>query len=59
VHNRITTLLHAMSKNGGEYPDSELLKQKGPVEPSGLMIMDPNWRITFMHKPTVDNEAIQ
>lgn len=59
VHNRITTLLHAMSKTGGSEPDVETLKRKGPVEPSGLMIMDPKWNIRFLHKPTVDNEPVQ
>ncbi len=52
VHNRLTTLLHALSKTGGEYPDGETLKHKGPVEPSGALILDPQWNVIYTHKPT-------
>jgi broad specificity phosphatase PhoE len=50
VHNRITTLLHALSMNSGQYPDGDALKHKGPVDPSGLMILDPQWNIRGMYK---------
>ncbi len=59
VHNRITTLLHAMSMTGGQEPHVPTLKQKGPVEPSGLMIMDPSWNVKYLHKPTLPDETVQ
>ncbi len=47
-HNRTMTLLHALSKNGGEYPDQATLKGKGPVKPAGFMAIGPDWKILHM-----------
>lgn len=55
THNRIVTLLHAMSVNGGEHPDINILKHKGPVEPSGIYTLDQHWKPTFMNKVTRGN----
>lgn len=48
VHNRNMTLLHALSKNGGEYPDKATLKGKGPVKPGGFMAISPEWKVLHM-----------
>jgi broad specificity phosphatase PhoE len=47
-HNRTMTLLHALTKNGGEYPDTATLKTKGPVKPAGFMAISPEWKILHM-----------
>jgi broad specificity phosphatase PhoE len=43
THNRTMTLLHAMTESKGEPPDTDRLKQKGPVDPAGMMIVAPDW----------------
>lgn len=51
THNRTMTLLRALCKNGGEYPDNALLKRKAPVEPSGFILINQDWEITYAYKP--------
>lgn len=50
THNRVMTLLRALCKTGGDYPDNTLLKQKAPVEPSGFMLINQDWEITYVYK---------
>lgn len=45
THNRVTTLLHAMSKN-----DPSLMKRKGPLHPGGIMMVHPDFSIDVIHK---------
>jgi len=47
-HNRTMTLLHALTKNGGDYPDVNTLKGKGPVKPGGFMVVSPDWKVLHM-----------
>lgn len=50
THNRIMTLIHAMSKSKGEIPRTQDLKVKGPVEPGGIMIVNPDWSTVYTDK---------
>jgi broad specificity phosphatase PhoE len=43
THNRLTTLLQALSKNDGESPDLKILKSKGPIDPGGILAVYPDW----------------
>lgn len=43
THNRVMTLLNALSQNNGKVPNSSALKKKGPVEPGGILIVNPDW----------------
>ena len=54
AHNRIITLLAALCKQEGDFPDPQLVKKKGPVDPAGLLIIDPSWKITYTHKQAGD-----
>lgn len=49
THNRITTLLKALSKTTGKYPDLNTLKRKGPIDPGGIMAIHPDWSINILH----------
>lgn len=51
THNRVMTLLRALCKTGGEYPDTKLLKRKAPVEPSGFMVIGPDFCIEYAYLP--------
>lgn len=46
-HNRILTLTAAYAEHGGKRPDDKILKSEGPVDPSGFIIVHPDWQITF------------
>lgn len=50
THNRVMTLIKALSVNGGKHPDTETLKRKGPVEPSGVIVVGTDWKIRYMLK---------
>lgn len=50
THNRVITLIKALSINKGKHPDTATLKKKAPIEPSGLMIVRSDWKITFQTK---------
>ena len=50
THNRVMTLLNALLSSKGDHPDIATLKQKGPVEPSGIMIIDPKWKVVYQSK---------
>lgn len=52
---RVGTLLKALSINKGDHPDTDTLLGKPPIDPSGVMIIDRNWRITF--KTQKDEES--
>jgi broad specificity phosphatase PhoE len=56
MHNRTMTLLHALTKTGGDGPDVDTLKQPGPVKPSGLMIVTPDWQVGYLHKPNDEKD---
>lgn len=51
THNRVMTLLQSMIQTGGSHPDPNVLKGKGPVEPSGVMVVGPGWEHLDTHKP--------
>lgn len=51
THNRVMTLIRALCKTGGEYPDTKTLKRKAPVEPSGFMVIGPDWQIEYAYLP--------
>lgn len=53
THNRVMTLLQALSANEGSHPDPDILKGKGPVEPGGFLIMGPGHEILHSEKPQV------
>lgn len=48
-HNRVLTLLHALSKGQGKTPDPKTLDSKGPVEPGGVLLVHPNWQSEVWH----------
>lgn len=48
THNRVVTLIAALAKNKGKHPDTATLKKKGPIPPAGIMIISPDWSISFM-----------
>lgn len=54
THNRVCTLIAALSKNHGTFPDMKTLKGKGPIDPAGIMIIKPDWSIAF--KTSLDKE---
>jgi broad specificity phosphatase PhoE len=43
THNRVMTLLDALSRTGGRVPDLATLKSRGPVHPSGVLVLAPDW----------------
>jgi broad specificity phosphatase PhoE len=45
THNRILTLIDALAKNKGTSPDLKTLKEKGPVSPGGIVMIDPDWNV--------------
>jgi alpha-ribazole phosphatase len=49
THNRVVTLAKALVDGGGEKPLKSTLKKKGPVEPGGILMIDPNWKMTIIH----------
>ena len=49
-HNRTMTLIHALTRSKGSAPSINDLKQKGPVEPGGLMVISPEWDTIFSDK---------
>jgi broad specificity phosphatase PhoE len=55
---RISTLLKALSKSKGKEPDTSILLGKPPIDPSGVLIMDSNWRITFMTKKSEQSKGL-
>lgn len=48
MHNRLATLLKAMSKVNGKDPKVEDLKKKGPIEPAGIMVVHPDWSVNII-----------
>jgi len=52
THNRVMTLIHSLVQTGGQSLDPDILKSKGPVEPSGIMKIEQNWEPSFMNKVT-------
>jgi broad specificity phosphatase PhoE len=56
THNRLTTLLHAMAESKGQGISKKILKQKGPIEPGGIMMIHPDWSTQILDKGS-KNEA--
>jgi broad specificity phosphatase PhoE len=56
THNRVMTLLHSLIQMGGKGIDPEVLKAPGPVKPSGLLIVGPDWRVGYIHKPNTEKD---
>lgn len=54
THNRVITLIAALAVNKGKYPDMATLKKKGPIDPGGIMIINPDWKIVY--KTSVDTD---
>jgi broad specificity phosphatase PhoE len=54
THNRVLTLLNALCKTKGDYPHMDTLKKKGPIDPSGIMIVNRDWKIEFKTKLDTD-----
>ena len=52
THNRVVTLLKALSNSDGTNPDMSTMKKKGPLEPGGIMTIDPEWNAQIVHKGT-------
>lgn len=52
THNRVITLIKALAKNHGAYPDMNVLHGKGPIDPGGIMIVHPNWKVD-----TIDSKS--
>lgn len=57
THNRIMTLLKALCENKGSSPAKYVLKNKGPVEPSGIVVVEPNWKMTTVYNPISSREV--
>jgi len=55
THNRVCTLLNAIVESKGKSPNMSVLKDKGPIDPSGVMIITPDWTISY--KTPLDEEA--
>jgi len=53
-HARVVTLLKALCKNKGEYPDTPTLKKKAPIDPAGIMIVQPGWKIVYQSEVEED-----
>lgn len=53
THARVSGLLKALSINKGEYPDTETLKKKAPIHPSGFMILRSDWKIVYVYPGVV------
>jgi len=49
THNRVMTLLKAIAANKGGNPRKDILKKKGPVEPGGILMIEPDWNMTILH----------
>lgn len=48
---RVSSLLSALVKNKGKYPDTEtLITNSSEIDPSGVMIIEPDWTISFKTK---------
>jgi broad specificity phosphatase PhoE len=50
THNRVTTLLHAMVEAKGQGISKKIIKNKGPVEPGGIMMINPDWSMQVLDK---------
>lgn len=48
THNRVVTLIAALAADSGKHPDKAILKKKGPVEPAGIMTVDPDWSVSIV-----------
>lgn len=46
-HNRTLTLIHALAGSQGKSMDMNILKGKGPVDPAGFMVLQPDWSISY------------
>lgn len=48
---RVSSLISALCKNKGKFPDTEtLLENSSEIDPSGVMIIEPDWTISFKTK---------
>lgn len=45
THNRVLTLLNALLSSKGKALDKSVMKKKGPIEPAGIMVIDPDWNV--------------
>lgn len=43
THNFVTTMTDAMKDTQGARVDIDRLKQKGPIDPAGIMVIKPDW----------------
>lgn len=55
---RISTLLKALSANGGKTPDQAILLGKPPIDPSGILILDRDWEITFSTRKSEESKGL-
>jgi len=59
THNRVMTLIRALASHGGQAINTELLKRKSPVEPSGALVVRPDWTIAHAFRPDdIDQDEI-
>ncbi len=47
THNRVITLAAALAATAGSFPDRTVLRQRGPVDPAGFLIISSRWAIVF------------
>lgn len=55
---RIATLLKALSVNKGKEPSTDVLLGKPPIDPSGILIMNSDWKITFATKKSEESKGL-
>lgn len=55
---RVSTLLKALSVNDGTHPSTDVLLGKPPIDPSGILIIRSDWKITFMTKKSEEGKGL-
>ena len=55
---RVGTLLDALSMNKGKHPNTERLLKKPPIDPSGVFILDKNWRVVYATKKSEESKGL-
>ena len=58
VHGRGMTLLLALCKTQGDYPDVDTLLLLPPVSPSGVMIVGHDWKLVYMSQKEPDQSRL-
>jgi broad specificity phosphatase PhoE len=55
---RVGTLLKAYSETGGEYPKTDVMLGKPPIDTAGVMIIDKKWKIVYKTAKEVESKGL-